>query len=137
MPDFILTQEEADELMQMEGKIPILLIPREQCNNFLLGIKVVNIPLKKVHYQNSDRTIIILTRFNSGSKPPNPYGFIIEGSHLHLKEGYGDKWAYPLLNSILSNIEELKDKGISALNNYGIKSIPWSKRDKFDNLLAS
>ena len=43
------------------------------------------------------KTNIVLLRFDSGGTHKNPDGKIIRGAHIHLyKEGYEDKFAYPV-----------------------------------------
>jgi hypothetical protein len=54
--------------------------------------------LAKLKFQNRVRTVIVLARLDvDGSPHTNPDGQTIPGTHLHLfREGYDDKWAYPL-----------------------------------------
>lgn len=54
--------------------------------------------LSKVTFQNRARSAIILARLDLGGAPhTNPDGERIECPHLHVyREGYEDKWAFPL-----------------------------------------
>jgi len=56
--------------------------------------------------QNRARQIIILARLDYGGPAhPNPDGEEIPCPHLHLyKEGYGDKWAFPIPQDKFPNI---------------------------------
>lgn len=54
--------------------------------------------LKKYKLQNRARSVEILVRIDvNGSPHKNPDGLVIPCPHIHIyKEGYNDKWAYPL-----------------------------------------
>lgn len=65
--------------------------------SFLLDISRKNFSLKKCTFQHRVYTSIILARLDLGSRHRNPDNAEIEGPHLHVyREGFGDKWAYPL-----------------------------------------
>jgi hypothetical protein len=56
------------------------------------------IKLTKVTYQNRARGVVVLARLDlGGAAHRNPDDEEIECPHIHLyREGYGDKWAFPL-----------------------------------------
>lgn len=113
MAEINLTQAEADTLIEIEkhridetsysfprlgGSIAIPLISANKREQFLLDISQGRIDLAKVKYQNRARQIVILVRLELNSAPHrNPDGEEIASPHIHIyKEGYGDKWAYPI-----------------------------------------
>lgn len=83
---------------QLGGKISIPLFSKNKQEEFLLDISRSRIEVSKTTYQNRARKTIILLRLDIGSAPHrNPDGQEISSPHLHIyKEGYGDKFAYPL-----------------------------------------
>lgn len=83
---------------QLGGKISIPLFSENKQEEFLLDISRSRIEVSKTTYQNRARKTIILLRLDIGSAPHrNPDGQEISSPHLHIyKEGYGDKFAYPL-----------------------------------------
>ena len=54
--------------------------------------------MSKLKLQNRARSAIVLVRLDvDGAPHTNPDGTCLPGTHLHVfKEGYDDKWAYPL-----------------------------------------
>jgi len=124
MADIDLTQSEADALIAMEkhrvddtfynfpdlgGFVTIPLISPDKKENFILDISKGKIDLQKVKYQNRARHILILLRLDMGGKPHrNPDDKEISGPHIHIyKEGYGDKWAYPIPLDKFKNIKDV------------------------------
>jgi len=113
MADINLTQPEADALIAMEKhrinedwhNFPALggtlVIPLQSCDRrekFLLDISQGKIDLLKVKMQNRARQVVVLVRLDlNGAPHRNPDGEEVPCPHLHLyREGYGDKWAYPI-----------------------------------------
>jgi hypothetical protein len=113
MSEINLSQAEADALILMEkhridgqiwdypdpgASIHIPLISANGKENFHLDMRRGKIDLAKGTYQNRSRQIIVLVRIDFGGQPHrNPDGQEITSPHIHIyKEGYGDKWAYPL-----------------------------------------
>lgn len=109
-----LTQEEADVLLRMEkvqadsktrkfpnsgGKCEVPLISSVGIGreHFLLDIYRGRIGVKTT-LQTRGRKVVRLARLDFGGAPHrNPDGREIAAPHLHLyREGYEDKWAYPL-----------------------------------------
>jgi hypothetical protein len=108
-----LTQREADALLFLEkhcdgalrfdypdlgGSLQVPLFSSDRRVEFSLDIHRGKIELSKNTYQTRTRTTIVLARLDiGGSSHRNPDGEEIACPHLHLyKEGFGDKWAYPL-----------------------------------------
>ncbi|MDR2756684.1 MAG: hypothetical protein LBC20_13345 [Planctomycetaceae bacterium] len=108
-----LTQKEADQLLQMEKvclekkvlKFPALgnslhipLYSKPKKEDFILDISRSNIVLEKNTLQMRARKKVVLVRLDTnGQHHRNPDNTEITCPHLHLyREGYDDKWAYPL-----------------------------------------
>ncbi len=119
----MLTQLEADALLAMEkrrennnqyifpdfgGYVSISLVSMNEREQFFLDLRRSRIALSKSTYQNRVRQVFILARLDIGSAPHrNPDGEEIQSPHLHLyKEGYGDKWAFPVPNEHFSNLAD-------------------------------
>ena len=126
MAEINLTQSEADALIAMEkikvddsrwdypdlgGSLCIPLISKDKRENFMLDISRGKIDLLKGKYQNRARQIIILVRLDFGGQPhQNPDEKEIPSPHLHIyREGYGDKWAYPVSSGEFKNIDDLQE----------------------------
>jgi hypothetical protein len=124
MADINLTQAEAIELINMEkhrlddtawdyptlgGSITIPLIAANRKESFLLDISRSRINLAKGTYQNRGRKIVVLVRLDFGGPPHrNPDDAEIPTPHLHIyREGYGDKWAFPISSEEFSDIANL------------------------------
>ena len=69
-----------------------------------MDISRSRVDISKTTYQNRARKTIILLRLDIGSAPhKNPDGEEISSPHIHIyKEGYGDKFAYPLPAEFIS-----------------------------------
>ena len=115
------TQIEADALLALEKhrateeiyrypqpgeKIAVPLISADKREEFLLDVHRARIVLAKGTYQNRSQKVVILARLDFGGAPhTNPDGEVIGVPHLHVyREGYGDKWAYPLPNDRFTNV---------------------------------
>ena len=113
MADINLAQGEADALIAMEkhrvnedwhdfpalgGSLVIPLQSADRRERFLLDISQGRIDLLKVRMQNRTREIVVLVRLDLGGAPHrNPNGEEVPCPHLHVyREGYGDKWAFPV-----------------------------------------
>jgi hypothetical protein len=112
MSELVIAQTTADLLINLEkhrvddalwnfpinSSIQIPLVSADKKENFQLDISRARIDLAKATYQNRVHKTIVLVRLDLGNKPhKNPDGNIIGSPHIHLyKEGFGDKWAYPL-----------------------------------------
>lgn len=108
-----LPQAEADALLAMEkrrtddtvrrfpdggGSLVLPLVSADQREHFFLDLRRTRFDISKATYQNRARTVVVLARLDLGGQPHrNPDGEEIGSPHLHLyREGFGDKWAYPL-----------------------------------------
>lgn len=99
---------------------------------FLLDIWRSGLNLSKIKMQNRAREVNILVRVDfGGSLHRNPDGNTIQCPHIHLyREGYHDKWAYPLSdfsdfrNS--ENITELLEDFSRYCNIIKLPSIQYS-----------
>lgn len=108
-----LIQAEADALLAMDkrrtddavcrfpdrgGSLVLPLISTDRREHFSLDLRRGRIRIDKATYQNRARSVVILARLDLGGPPHrNPDGAEIGSPHLHrYREGYGDKWAFPL-----------------------------------------
>jgi hypothetical protein len=107
-----LTQAEADSLLRLpkrraaattyrlppqRGKLVVPLEDLAAREFFSLDITRGGINLERRTYQTRARYTVILARLDFGSPHRNPDDEEIGAPHLHLyREGYGDKWAYPV-----------------------------------------
>lgn len=124
MPEVALTQVEADALIAMEKhrvdstvynyprpgeSIRVPLASPDQRERFSLDVYRGLINLRKVTYQNRGRSVVILMRLDiEGGPHRNPDGTPLPCPHLHLyREGYGDKWAFPVPNQAFSDLTDL------------------------------
>lgn len=123
MASLEITQGEADALLAMEkcrvnretwdypalgGRVAIPLQSRDKRESFILDISRSGRIVLKGKYQNRARQIFILARFDFGGGPHrNPDDSDVDCPHLHLyKEGYADKWAYPVPAEAFSDISD-------------------------------
>ena len=145
MAEINLTQSEADALIAMEkhcieervwnfpslgGSLNIPLVSSDRKENFFLDIGRGRINFNKGNYQNRGRNVVVLVRLDFGGSPHrNPDGTEIESPHIHIyKEGFGDKWAYPLQDYNLSDRYDIVTAFIDFANFCNIKEIPEIQR---------
>ena len=124
MTNTVLTQAEADMLMALKkrrsdtiqrdypslgGAVMAPLISIDGRERFSLDLRRGRIDLAKGTYQNRGRQIVVLARLDFGGAPHrNPDGKEIGSPHLHLyREGYGDKWAFPIPEDRFANLKDL------------------------------
>ena len=117
---FFLTQAEADALLAMEkqrvddervrlpdlgGSLVVPLVSRDGVEAFHLDIARSRINLAKTKYQNRARKTVVLARIDIGGAPHrNPDDSELPCPHIHLyREGYGDRWAFPIDPRIFTN----------------------------------
>lgn len=108
-----LTQAEADRLLAMEkraseeivyrlplsgGKLSVPLESLDGKESFTLDATRGRINVLKGTYQHRGRSVVVLARLDFGGAPHrNPDGEEVDTPHIHLyREGFGDKWAFPL-----------------------------------------
>lgn len=123
MADANLTQAVADALIALEkrrvdaqgwdypdfgGRITIPLVSVDRREQFLLDLRRSGLDLAKGTYQNRGRLVVVLVRLDFGGSPHrNPDGNRIESPHIHLyREGYGDKWAFPVPGEKFQNLSD-------------------------------
>jgi hypothetical protein len=111
-------EQQAIDVVSIDGK-----------EKFIVDINRSAIKITKCTYQNRYRKDTILLRLDIGRGPhTNPDGSSIDCPHLHIyKEGYEDRWAYPLPD-LFSAEENLITKLIEFLeyckvNNIGVLGI--------------
>jgi len=115
-----LTQTEADTLLAMEkqrenpsityeyptsgGRLMVPLISTDGREQFILDVRRKNIQLTRNRFQVRGQKVYVLARLDLDDTPHrNPDGEEVPGPHIHLyREGYGDKWAYPLPDAFTS-----------------------------------
>jgi hypothetical protein len=125
MAEIVLTQSEADLLITLKkhrvddkevdypdlgGSVVIPLMSVDKREKFWLDIRRGRIDLRKGTYQNRAREVVVLVRLDFGGAPHrNPDGEEIPAPHLHLyREGYGDKWAYPVPLNKFMDLADLR-----------------------------
>ena len=119
-----LTQEEADLLIGLPkkfesddllelGNVPLnytrRLLSMNGREEFFFDVRRGSLNLKKYTLQNRARTIETLVRVDIHGPPHrNPDGQVIPCPHIHIyKEGYNDKWAYPLTTHPFRDPEDI------------------------------
>ena len=119
-----LTQAEADELIAMpkqstedsilqfpsEGeRLVISLVSNDRTEDFMLDVTRSRIDLAKITYQNRVRVVVVLMRLDlNGAPHRNPDGEQMPCPHIHIyREGYGDKWAFPLPAGKYANLADM------------------------------
>lgn len=119
MADIDLPQSEADNLIGMEKhrvnedsfnfpgpgeRLGIPLHSPDRRETFLLDITRSTIKLTEATFQNRARQVVVLLRLDiDGAPHRNPDGVEIVCPHLHVyREGFGDKWAEPAPQELLS-----------------------------------
>lgn len=120
-----LTQAEADTLLTMPKraalgvelnypglgkKLSVDLMSLDGRESFHLDVGRSYVKLTRATFQTRARSIICLARVDlDGAPHTNPDGEELPCPHLHLyREGYGDRWAYPLPTSIFENADDRK-----------------------------
>jgi hypothetical protein len=120
----LLTQAEADGLIALDkvaaedltysypgpgGRVVLPLLSADGREEFLVDVNRSSIDLAKVTKQLRGRQIVILVRVDiSGPPHRNPDDVVVPCPHIHLyREGYADKWAYPLPSDKFTNPTDL------------------------------
>ncbi len=115
---------------RMGEKIEIPLISACKREKFQLDVSRSRIDLKKIKYQNRARKTIILVRLElNGSPHRNPDDEEISCPHIHLyREGYGDKWAYPLPIGVFNKINDIHETFYHFMKYCNITKAPDIRR---------
>lgn len=143
-----LTQAEANALIGMEKRrvnenrwdfafpgsslrIPMTSIDGRE--DFLLDLSRARINVAKQKFQCRGRQVIVLVRLDLGGSPHrNPDDEDIPCPHLHLyREGYDDKWAFPLPLGTFSNINDLSTTLDEFMRYCNITQPPFIDRGLF------
>ncbi len=148
MTDVNITQHEADALLAMEkvpadnekrefpmagNKIEVPLISTDKREHFSLDLSRGTINLNKIKYQKRARQVIPLVRLDLGGPPHrNPDDKEVPSPHIHLyKEGFGDKWAFPVSSSVFSNLSDHWQVLIDFLRYCNISKLPNIDKELF------
>lgn len=115
----MLTQDEADQFIAERKRfaaqtaVPIPpgvrnaydLTGTDTGTAYLLDVHRGSLKLSRVMFQNRVRVAVVLVRVDvNGAPHTNPDQQRIDGSHVHVyREGYEDKWAYPLDPTVFSD----------------------------------
>ena len=120
-----LTQADADRLLALEKhqaddqvwvpsrpgwRITVSLMSVDGHEPFLLDLRRGRIDILKSTCQTRGRKVVVLARLDIGGPPHrNPDDEVIRGSHLHLyREGFGDRWAFPVPASHFADLSDAK-----------------------------
>lgn len=104
---------------------------------FALDISRKKIVLK-MKYQLRARQTIVLARLDFGAPHRNPDGKEIGVPHLHLyREGYGDKFAYPVPPGMLRNPNDPKTCLEDFMARYNIQALLFSYSESVNDDLFS
>ncbi len=146
MSEINISQAEADFLFKLEkiceddteydlpigGRICVPVISKDKKENFSLDFSQGRINLSRTKYQTRSRELIILVRLCVNSSHQNPDGEEIGVPHIHLyKEGYNDKWAYPLPEGVFSNLENNWETLFDFMKFCNITNTPNFKKGLF------
>lgn len=118
-----LTQNEADALLTLEKhranadsvplplpgkKSSVELLSADKRERFNLDMNRSSVSLSKLTLQTRGRVVVVLARLDiDGAPHRNPNDEEIPCPHLHLyREGYGDKWAFPVPAEHFSNLSD-------------------------------
>jgi hypothetical protein len=144
-----LTQAEADALLAMAkrasdatvyrlplsgGKLSIPLESLDGKEAFTLDATRGRINVLKGTYQHRGRSVVVLARLDFGGAPHrNPDDVEVATPHIHLyREGFGDKWAYPLPPEHFHDSESRSDLLNAFLRHCNIVEPPQFDRDLFE-----
>ncbi|MDF2884419.1 MAG: hypothetical protein K0R54_4986 [Clostridiaceae bacterium] len=108
-------------------KVVRSLIDINKKESFILNMDRGRINLEKIKYQTRYKaTNDIMLRLDvTRPRHRNPDGKIIEYPHIHIyKEGYGDKWAYPLNPKVFKDPNDLAQLLKDFLTYFNVKEIP-------------
>lgn len=137
-----MTKAEFDELHKIKKYLEVdesgiiwpargkkLIIPcysLDDKEQFEININTSKIKIEKVTYQQlyCDKTILYRID-NDGPRHQNPDGEFIDCPHIHIyKDGYGDKWAYPLAEYISTNSNDILVLFKSFLSYINVIDVP-------------
>ena len=148
MTETNLTQSEADALLAMEKlrvcddvinlpgpgkKMTVKFQSINKREEFLLDLNRGRIELRKATFQNRARKIVILVRLDlHGAPHRNPNDEEIPTPHIHLyREGFGDKWAYPVPLDKFTDLDDLYNTLVEFMSYCNITEPPQIQRGMF------
>lgn len=105
------------------------LIGEDQKERFFFDLWRGVLRLSKYKLQTRGRILVVLVRLDiNGSPHTNPDGQILDGTHLHIyKEGFGDKWAYPMEPSVFEDISSVGSTFRGFCKYCNIEAIPYQE----------
>jgi len=142
----VLTQAKVDELLALvkllENATPVRFpLPGETAQipvksedgreSFLIDVnRKGKIKVSKCTYQERYQVIEILLRLDiDGPTHENPDGTEIPTPHLHIyKEGFADKWAYPLPAGVFTDTTDLVKTFLEFLKHCKVRDVPQVQR---------
>jgi hypothetical protein len=136
-----LTQAEADALIAMPkrpakgdtvqfpsigGKLVIPLQSVDKTEDFILDVNRSRINIAKITHQNRAHIVVVLLRLDiNGSPHRNPDDETVPCPHLHIyREGYGDKWAFPLKTEQFGDTSDMVQTLTDFLNVCNVVELP-------------
>lgn len=136
-----LTQEEADTLIalakDLKSRSPIAFPPMRSSHqveaqsstippvDFVFDIQRKTLNPAKCTYNTRSSNVILIRVDIKGPPHGNPDGEEVPCPHIHIyREGYGDKWAYPLENHITTDTSDLVSVLISFLEYNNVTETP-------------
>lgn len=145
-----LTQAEFDYIIGLEKSFkenedivvgpPPLKWSREIISNstkdfFTLDFYRGSIEIRKYTYNKRFRNAIVLLRYDAMGRhtnPPEADGASFDGAHVHLyREGFDDRWAFPVTQIGLSGTETIDEVLTGVLQFCHVISVPTVKLSLF------
>ncbi len=157
MTEIMLTQSEADALIAIEkhydsasvaandnalklpdlgGKLIVPLLCSNKREKFTIDITRSRIELTKETKQLRGRQVIVLLRLDVGGSPykthRNPDDEEISSPHIHIyREGYADKWAYPVPADKFTNLTDSWQTLLDFMQYCNVTELPNFERGLF------
>lgn len=103
----------------------------DQRQTFAVDVNRRSIAISKCTFNGRTRGSIVLARLDLGGAPHrNPDGEELPCPHLHLyREGYGDKWAFPVPPEAFSDLDSLRTTCDEFLAYFNVIQPPTISRD--------
>lgn len=92
---------------------------------FMFDVQRKTLNIRKCTYQTRSQGEILLRLDLEGAPHPNPDGTEVSCPHLHIyREGFGDRWAYPLSDYFLTNTHDLVQVLLEFLKYNHVEDLP-------------
>jgi hypothetical protein len=92
---------------------------------FLLDFYRGSFELTRYTFNKRYHQTVILIRYDNAGRHTNPDGQLFDGAHVHLyKEGYDDKFAYPISEIGINESDSIETKLKKILQFCNVKKIP-------------